>query len=71
MDQDNKLGPLNIFTSATPTKRISHKLEQQVNHEKKTKYTQLYQTFKKSLGINAGDIGSKQEFDQAFNQLVT
>ena len=53
-------------TTTTPAKRISHKLEpsfDQVNRDKKTKYTQLYHTFKKSLGINAGDIGSKQEFD--------
>ena len=55
-------------------KKISHKLEprfDRVNQEKKTKYTQLYNTFKKSLGISACDVTSKREFDSAFDQLVT
>ena len=36
--------------------KISHTLAtpfDEANHDKKTKYAQLYQTFKKSLGISA------------------
>ena len=37
--------------------------------ENKAKYQQLYQTFKKSLGIS-GDVKDKEEFDAAFEVLI-
>ena len=37
--------------------------------ENKAKYQQLYQTFKRSLGIS-GDVKDKEEFDAAFEVLI-
>ena len=57
------------FTAAHPPSKISHRLPSrfdEANNDKKTKYTQLYNTFKKSLGISA-DLDTNLEFDSAFS----
>ena len=56
--------------------KISHKTtallntHDAFNWERKYKYHQLYQTFKKSLGIRE-DIRDKDEFDAAFSTLIS
>ena len=56
--------------------KISHKTSALLNthdsfhRDKKYKYHQLYQTFKRSLGIRE-DIRDKDEFDAAFSTLIS
>ena len=70
-------------TTTTQTTKMPGDVREKISHktsallednnsmpkENKAKYQQLYQTFKKSLGIS-GDVKDKEEFDAAFEVLI-
>ena len=62
------LGKITHKTSALMSSNVT--INASMSKEKKAKYQQLYMTFKKSLGISS-DLKSKEEFDAAFENLIS